>query len=210
MVGMNSNPQDSQRRNTRTPGSQTSGPRPVVSRGRQWLIIGGMLSVAVLAMVLAAIYQDDNKLGEPTVVGAGTSTTVATGGGAVGVPAASTEDSPTGTGPIEGFLPRSGEASACREQIGVDLADGFGAKLTINGTEIPPEEMNVNLDENGEISEVITASRSLGHYTFAPDDNCPNGSLLRPVDNVLEVCVYRLSDVTQACTVRQENIFDAL
>jgi hypothetical protein len=182
----------------------------VVSRGRQWLIIGAMLTVATLAIVLAAIYQDDNKLGEPRVVGAGTSTTTGTGGGAVGVPAAAGDDAPTGAGPIEGFLPRSGEASACREQIGVDLADGFGAELTINGIEIAPEEMNVNLDENGEISEVVTASRSLGHYTFTPDDDCPNGTLLRPVDNVLEVCVYRLSDVTRACTVRQENIFDAL
>ena len=113
-------------------------------------------------------------------------------------------------GPVEGFLPRSGEASACREEVGVDLIPGYGAELTINGTVIAAEDMNVNLDEAGQITNVITASRSLGHYTFQPDDNCPNGALLRPVDNVLEVCVYRLSDPSQRCVRQVERIFDAL
>lgn len=164
--------------------------------------MGGMVAVALLAIVLAAIYQDDNKLDDVNIVGQGTASDTNDGEGGTAAPAP--------TGPIEGFLPKSGEASACSEQIGVDLAPGFGAKLTINGKEIAPEEMNVNLDEDGNISEVITASRSLGQYTFSPEDNCPNGSLLRPLDNVLEVCVYRLSDNTQSCAVRRENIFDAL
>lgn len=163
--------------------------------------MAGMVGVAFLAIVLGAIYQNDNRLDEPSIVG-GDTANQADGGAA--------QPAPAPTGPIEGFLPRSGEASACREEIGVDLAPGFGAKLTINGIDIAPEEMNVNLDENGEISDVITASRSLGQYTFKAEDNCPNGRLIRPVDNVLEVCVYRLSDSTQACAVRRENTFDAL
>ncbi|MEM7322183.1 MAG: hypothetical protein AAF531_03775 [Actinomycetota bacterium] len=173
----------------------------MISQTRQRFAMAGMVAVALLAIVLAAIYQDDNKLDQPNIVGQGNTADAAAGDGA---------PAPAPTGPIEAFLPRSGEASACSEDIGVDLAPGFGARLTINGVEIAPEDMNVNLDEDGEISEVVTASRSLGQYTFKPDDNCPNGSLLRPVDNVLEVCVYRLSDNTQACAVRRENIFDAL
>lgn len=178
----------------------------MISQTRQRLIMGAMVGVAFLALVLGAIYQDDDKLAGINVVGRDTSAQAAapSGGGGGADPA------PVATGPIEGFLPKSGEASACSEEIGVDLAPGFGAKLTINGIDIAPEEMNVNLNANGEISEVITASRSLGQYTFEPEDNCPNGSLLRPLGNVLEVCVYRLSDNTQACAIRQERIFDAL
>ncbi len=176
----------------------------MISQTRQRFAMAGMVMVALLALVLGAIYQDDDKLGEARIIGGDPSTTTASGGDQ------SAADGASATGPIEGFLPKSGEASACREQIGVDLASGFGAKLTINGIVIPPEDMNVNLDENGEISDVITASRSLGHYTFSPDDNCPNGSLLRPVGNVLEVCVFRLSDATQSCALTTENIFDSL
>lgn len=166
--------------------------------------MGGMVAVALLAVVLGAVYQNDNRLDEPRIIGAGTSSTIE---GAAPVSGGSTAAS---VGPIEDFLPKSGEASACREPIGVDLAANFGAKLTINGTVIEPEAMNVNLTPEGEISTVVTASRSLGHYTFRPDDNCPNGPLLRPVGNVLEVCVYRLSDASQRCAVQQKNIFDAL
>ena len=165
--------------------------------------MGGMVAVAFLAIGLGALYQDDNKLDQPRIIGAETSNTDSGQGGQANA-------APATTGPIEGFLPKSGEASACSEPIGVDLAPNFGAKLTINGTEIAPEDMNVNLTEDGEISEVITASRSLGHYTFDADDSCPNGSLLRPVGNVLEVCVFQLSDATQSCAVRRENVFDAL
>ncbi len=189
----------------------------MISQTQQRLIMGAMVAIAFGAIVLGVAYQDDNRLDEAVIVGAGTSAPAADtagdggaagGGAASGAPAA--DGSAVGGSAIEGFLPRSGEASACSEEVGVDLAAGFGAKLTINGIEIAPEEMNVNLDENGEISEVITASRSLGQYTFKPDDNCPNGRLLRPVGNVLEVCVYRLSDATQACTLRTENVFDSL
>ncbi|MGH1493066.1 MAG: hypothetical protein ACRBK7_27335 [Acidimicrobiales bacterium] len=176
----------------------------MISQTNQRLAMTAMVAVAFLAIVLGAIYQDDNKLDEPRVIGGNTSAPAAGGGAA---PAA---DVAVTAGPIEGFLPKSGEASACSETIGVDLTSGYGAKLTINGIEIAPEQMNVNLDETGAISNVITASRSLGQYTFEPDDACPNGSLLRPVDNRLDVCVYRLSDSTERCVVRREHIFDAL
>ena len=184
----------------------------MISQTRQRLIMGAMAVVAVGALSLGALYQDDDKLGEGRVVGAGTtSSTVAAGGGIISPdPPASTADQPAATGPVEYWLPRSGEASACSEEIGVDLAPGYGAVLTINGIEIPPEEMNVVLDENGEITDELTASRSLGQYTFQADDECPNGRYLRPVDNVLEACIYRLSDESRSCSVRRERVFDAL
>ncbi len=176
----------------------------MISQTNQRLAMIAMVAVAFLAIVLGAIYQDDNRHDEPRVIGGNTPATAAAGGAAPAAEAA------VATGPIEGFLPKSGEASACSESIGVDLAAGYGAKLTINGVVIPPEQMNVNLDETGAISNVITASRSLGHYTFEADDNCPNGSLLRPVDNRLEVCVYRLDDISERCVVQRDNVFDAL
>lgn len=184
----------------------------MISQTGQRLAMGALGLVAVGALALGALYQDDDKLGDARVVGAGTtSSSVATGGGIINPnPPASTAGPQAGSGPIEAWLPRSGEASACSEAIGVDLAPGYGAELTINGIEIAPEAMNVNLDDSGGITDEITASRSLGQYTFQADDNCPNGRFLRPVDNVLEACVYRLSDESRSCAVRREHIFDAL
>ncbi|MEM9561989.1 MAG: hypothetical protein AAGA93_05195 [Actinomycetota bacterium] len=182
-----------------------------MNQTRQRFAMGAMVLAALLAITIGAVYQDDDRLDDVSVVGgdaqAPVSTTPGGGGGAAVAPGDAA--APAG-GPIEAFLPRSGEASACSEAVGVDLIPGYGAELTINGIEIAAEQMNVNLDEDGEITDVITASRSLGQYTFQPDDNCPNGSLLRPVDNVLEVCVFRLSDPTRRCTVQLENVFDAL
>lgn len=184
----------------------------VVMTVRQRFGMGALLLGAALALVLGVIYQDDDRLDQNNVIGgSGTApiTTAPDGSGGAAAVADPGSDAPIG-GPIEAFLPRSGEASACSESVGVDLIPGYGATLTINGIEIAPEDMNVNLDAAGQITNVITASRSLGQYTFEPDDNCPNGSLLRPVNNVLEVCVYRLSDTSQSCTIRRENVFDAL
>lgn len=179
---------------------------------RQRFGMGALVLGALLALTLGAIYQDDDRLDQNNVVGGSASapitTSPAASGGATGADAS--PDAVATGGPVEGFLPRSGEASACREEVGVDLIPGYGADLTINGTDIAPENMNVNLDAAGEITNVITASRSLGHYTFQPDDNCPNGTFLRPVDNVLEVCVYRLSDPSRRCVRQIERIFDAL
>jgi hypothetical protein len=189
-----------------------------MSRGVQRLIMGAMVAVAVLAIVVGALYQEQDRLGGgPVVVGGDASAPVTTSGGSAGAgspddgqESADGGDGDTSGGPIEGYLPRSGEASACREEVGVDLIPGYGAELTINGIEIAPEAMNVNLDASGNITNEITASRSLGHYTFRPEDNCPNGTYLRPVGNVLEVCVYRLSDPSRRCVRQEQRTFDAL
>ncbi len=189
----------------------------MISQSRQRLISVGLLAAAVGALVLAAIYQDDNKLDDPSFVGIErTSADSATG--AAGTSSGQEGETPTTLAgvspgersPIERFLPVAGEAVACREAVGVDLLPGYGARLTINGSEIAPEEMNVVLDDTGAITNEITASRSVGHFTFMPTDKCPNGRYLRPVDNVLEVCVYRFDDVTSSCAIQTRHIFDAL
>jgi hypothetical protein len=163
----------------------------------------GLVGVAGLALVVGALFQGE-RLPEdqtPTVVGA-------TEGGDTGSPTPPT-DATTPISPIEGFLPRSGEASACREPVGVDLIDGYGATLTINGVVIPPEQMNVKLDSDGEITDEVTASRSLSQYTFGPEESCPNGEILRATNNVVQACVYRLEDGPGSCVIT-EFTFDVL
>jgi hypothetical protein len=174
------------------------------------VITGGALALAAGALTLGIAYQGERAADNDVVVaGGGTSVTSATatapGDGAEAGVAAAT----SAVNPIEGFLPRSGEASACQEPVGVDLIEGYAATLTINGTVIPPEQMNVNLSADGEPNEVITASRSLGHYTYGPEEDCPNGAVLRPTNNVMQVCVYRLEDGPDSCTVT-ERVFDTL
>ena len=192
-----------------TSGSQTDsssgdtpGARPVISQRRQRWISAGILLLAAGALVLAAIYGENDSTGSARASGLGASASDTT--------LAPTADAiPPATQIIEGFLPQGGEASACSEPVGVDLIGGYGARLTINGIEISPEEMNVNLDADGEITNVLTPTRSLGHFTFQPGDDCPNGRWLRAVDNVLDVCVYRFDDPS-ACALRTEFRFDAL
>ncbi len=186
-----------------TPEAKPSGTSSVISQRRQRWISAGILLLALGALVLAAIYGEDDSTGSARAAGLGASasdTTLAPTADAV----------PPATQIIEGFLPQGGEASACSEPVGVDLISGYGARLTINGIEIAPEEMNVNLDANGEITNVLTPTRTLGHFTFKPGDDCPNGRWLRPVDNVLDVCVYRFDDPSASCALRTEFRFDAL
>ncbi len=183
--------------------SGSSGSSAVISQRRQRWISGGVLLLAVGALILAALYDEEDSTGSARAAGLGASasdTTLA--------PAA--DAAPAATRIIEGFLPQGGEASACSEPVGVDLIGGYGARLTINGIEIAPEEMNVNLDTDGEITNVLTPTRTLGHFTFQPEDACPNGRWLRPVDNVLDVCVYRFDDPSASCALRTEFRFDAL
>ena len=101
--------------------------------------------------------------------------------------------------PVEGFLPASGPATGCSEAVGVDLVSGYEAILTINGFKIAPEDMNVNLDDTGAITSEVSASRSLGHYTFGPEQDCPNGEVLRSTNNLVQACVYRLEDGPDNC-----------
>lgn len=180
-----------------------------MSRAKQRVITGGVLILAGAAMALGIIYQGDRTLDEPLAAsGAATSTSLEPSSDVLGA-GGTAPPSTTVTNPIEGFLPRSGEASACREPVGVDLVDGYAATLTINGTLIAPEQMNVNLDADGNPTEVITASRSLGQYTYGPEEDCPNGEVLRPTGNVIQACVYRLDDGPGSCQVT-EWTFDVL
>ena len=169
----------------------------VVSKTQQRLVTGSLLLVAAGAMALGVLYQGERLPEGPNIVGA---------------PSGESETaSPTTAtiNPIEGFLPRSGEGSACREPVGVDLVEGFGATLTINGVSIAPEQMNVVLGPDGEPTNVVTASRALGQYTFGPEPDCPNGSVIRATSNVMQACVYRLSEGPGACVVTEFS-FDAL
>jgi hypothetical protein len=166
-------------------------------------VTAGGLVLALFALVLAAIYQDDSPVEDVNVVGAETTLSVDPAD-----PGQSTTD--TGpTDPIEGFLPRGGEASACLEPVGVDLAPGYAATLTINGIVIADSEMNVELDEDGEPTGDITASRSLGQYTFGPEENCPNARVLRPTNNLLQACVYLVTEGPETCDIA-EMTFDVL
>ncbi len=185
----------------------------MISRQRQRVISIGIVAVAFVALGLAAYYQDDNKLDDPNFVGieqTGDDLAVGSSGASGAGSATTLASTPIGQGgPIERFLPDSGDAVACREPVGVDLVPGYAARLTINGREVPETEMNVNLNPDGSISSTITASRSIGQYTFMPEDSCPNGKWLRPVDNVLDVCVYRVDDPAQACSTMSEYVFSA-
>lgn len=171
-----------------------------MSRRNQRLLSVGLLGLAGVAMVLAATYQGERLPEGPVVVGAGSSSNDAE-------PTIEPAESGGVINPIEGWFPQSGAGAACREPVGVDLIGGYGATLTINGIAIAPEEMNVVLDEDGNPTDEVTASRSLGHYTFGPEDACPNGTVLRATDNVIQACVYRLVEGPETC-VSSEFSFD--
>ncbi len=174
-----------------------------MSRPRQRLITVGGLLVAAAALVLAAVYQGDRTVDGDFIVGAGSSADTGST-----VPGATTSTTAP-LNPVEGFLPRSGEASACLEPVGVDLAPGYAATLTINGIAIAEVEMNVTLDASGQPTDKITASRTLGQYTFGPEEGCPNARVLRATNNLLQACVYRLEEGPASCVVK-ENSFDVL
>lgn len=195
----------------------------MVTPAAQRTITGAVLFLAAGALLLGVMYQGDRVVEDAAIVGAGTSSTVpgdATVDSGVasstGDPAdVNATDDPTAgapvdpASPIEQFLPKAGQASACREPVGVDLAAGYAATLTINGVAIAPEEMNVNLDADGQITDEVTASRSLGHYTFGPEPDCPNGAVLRATDNLLQACVYRIEEGPESCQP-SEYTFDVL
>jgi len=178
-------------------------PAGVISQGKQRWISAAILAAAVGFLVLAAVYDGNDSTGSTRAANLGASSSDTS-------LAPSADAAPASSAIIEGLLPQGGEASACSEPVGVDLSPGYGARLTINGIEIAPEEMNVNLDANGEITNVMTPTRTLGHFTFEPDEDCPNGRRLRPLGNVLEVCVYRFDDPSASCALRTEYVFDAL
>lgn len=176
----------------------------MVSSRQQRLVTWGLVVVAFGALLLGIRYQGDRLADDAAPI----IDTPSESGSSSGGTTTSTGPAPA-VNPIEGFLPRSGEGSACREPVGVDLVSGYGATLTINGIAIAPEEMNVNIDADGEITDEITASRSLSQYTYGPEADCPNGRVLRPTDNVMQACVYRVEEGPARCTVT-EYVFDVL
>lgn len=180
---------------TRSPNSaKASDHAEPISRSKQWLIIGAGVLVAFGALVLAATYQADTSPSAPVLSGS-----AADGGGAR--PAdANAEQAPLDVNPIEGFLPRSGIGSTCSEPVGVDLVPGYGAVLTING----------QLLTEGQLNSPQSAGGSLGQVTYGPEEDCPNGALLRPQGNTVEACVYRLAEGPANCRSYPAFTFDAL
>lgn len=166
------------------------------------MVTFGGLALAAFALVLAAAYQANQDTTEPTIIGGLPATTGSTGVGQTAARAGPVD-------PVEAFLPRSGQGSACLEPVGVDLIPGYAATLTINGIPIPPEQMNVALDADGKPTNQITASRSLGQYTFGPEAGCPDARVLRPTNNLLQACIYRIQDGPASCVIKQ-NTFDVL
>lgn len=165
-----------------------------VTRNQQRAVIVLGVLLAFGAIVLAAIYQEDTSPSRPVLSGS------AADGGGIRTADANEEGQVLDVNPIEGWLPRSGIGSTCSEAVGVDLIPGFGAELTINGRAIPESDMNSS----------DSASRSLGQYTFGPEEDCPNGTVLRPQGNRVEACVYRLDEGPGSCRLYPAFSFDAL
>lgn len=187
----------------------------MVTRTQQRLITWGVLTLAAFALVMGTLYQADAPTTDNAVVGGPATpvptSTAAVGGGVVGGGGAVGQTTTAaGADPIEAFLPRSGQASACQEAVGVDLRPGWAATLEINGIPIPTDELNVTIDENGQpVAGDRSASRALGQYTFGPEADCPNGQVLRPTGNVLRACIYRVEEGPASCVIK-ESTFDVL
>ncbi len=160
-----------------------------------YILITAGLVLAALLLVLAVAYSGGTDNVDPPISGGPVD-----GGGDRDDP--STGETPIDINPIESFLPRTGQGSTCTEPVGVDLIPGFSARLTINGIEIAPEEIN------GAVGDV-TAGSSLGEVTWGPEEGCPRGEVLRPQNNRLEACVYRNTDGPDSCRTFVHS-FDAL
>lgn len=173
---------------------------PPISRSKQWTVIAAGVVLAVGALALAAAYQADTSPSEPVLSGSPAD------GGGIRAADPNAEQAPLDVNPIEDWLPRSGIGSTCSEAVGVDLIPGFAAVLTINGQTLTDEQMNGVDPDTG----AIPASRSLGQYTYGPEEDCPNGVLLRPQNNRVEACVYRITEGPESCRTYPAFTFDAL
>lgn len=116
--------------------------------------------------------------------------------------------------PIERWFPQAGEGSGCSEPVGVDLIPGYSALLTINGTPIAPEDTNalISTDTNNDgITDVtaFSAGGSQGEVTWGPEEDCPFGLLLRPTNNRVSACIYRIEEGPENCRTRaRPDTFD--
>lgn len=152
---------------------------PVSTSTRRILSLAA-LGVAVALLVLGALFQADTSPDEPIAQ---------SGGGAESSPQRPDAAAPASQ-PIEGWFPSGGQGAACQEPVGVDLAPGYRASLSINGVPIPDTELN----------PTGTAGASLNHVTWGPEPDCPRGEVLRPEANVVEACVWRVEEQPAGCT----------
>lgn len=150
-----------------------------VSTSTRRLLSIGALAVAVGLLVLGALFQADTSPDEPAL----------TGGGAE-APVQQPQAAAPASQPIEGWFPSGGQGAACQEPVGVDLAPGYRASLTVNGVPIP----------DGELNDPGSAGASLNQVTWGPEADCPRGEVLRPEGNVVEACVWRVEDRPANCT----------
>ncbi len=170
------------------------------SRSQRRAINIGFGALALGALVWAAMYSGDTSVDQPANAAA------VTGGGEL----PESTDSAAAGAAVESFLPRSGQGSTCTEPIGVDLIPGYGATLRINGRNISDSELNRYVDDpENPGGTALQAGASLNQYTWGPEPGCPNGELIRPKDNLVEACVYRLTDGPSDCRMMTFR-FDAL
>ncbi len=162
--------------------------------------LGAVLAVA--ALVWGAMYDADTTPSAP----------VLSGGAADGGGERDGDEVVLDVTPIEGWFPKTGVGSTCTEPVGVDLIPGYGAVLVINGQPIPDNELNIYVNPDAPPDErILTAQGALGQYTWGPEEDCPNGLLLRPENNRVEVCVYRIETGPSGCTISTDFFtFDAL
>lgn len=172
--------------------------RRITSAGRQRTVIIGLVGIAVVALVVAA------KFSAPTTPSAAVLTgTAADGGG-------DRSDQENGQSvllvdPVEGWLPAAGDGTACSERVGIDLIPGYAATLQINGVDIADEDMNNYIGPDG----AQDAGASIGEFTWGPEEDCPHGELLRPTDNRVIACVYRVEEGRANCrTTARPDAFD--
>lgn len=166
---------------------------------RSRVAIGLAIVVAFGALVVAAAFSGERTPSAPVLSGS-----AADGGGERD---GDELGEPLDVNPIEAWLPRSGIGSTCTEPVGVDLIPGYSAILTINGTEIAEEDTNVYTDFD---TREFSAGGSQGQVTWGPEEDCPNGSLLRPQGNTVEACIYRVEEGPASCRVGSSFSFDAL
>lgn len=169
------------------------------SSNRSRFVIAAALIVAFGALITAAAFSGERTPSAPVLSGS-----AADGGGE-----RDGEDigTPLDVNPIEAWLPQSGIGSTCTEAVGVDLIPGYSAILTINGVEIAEEDTNVYLDFE---ARELSAGGSQGQVTWGPEEDCPNGLILRPQGNTVEACIYRVDEGPASCRVGASFTFDAL
>lgn len=179
---------------------------PVTTRQR--IIVAITVCLAFGCLGLAAAYSGDTSNGGVVFSGGA----VDGGGERLDDPNAAQEE--LDINPIERWFPQAGEGSGCSEPVGVDLIPGYSALLTINGTPIAPEDTNalVSVDTNNDgitDATAVSAGGSQGQITWGPETDCPFGEILRPTNNRVTACIYRVEEGPENCRLRaRPDTFD--